>query len=87
MWGAFGAFVSENFPPAMRYSGASVSTQLGSVIPGGAAPIVAAFLVAQYGTGYAVAVALAICGVLGLWAAYQLKDYAHEEHMAGEQAE
>ena len=84
MWGAFGAFVSENFPAKLRYSGASISTQLGSVLPGGVVPIVAAYLAAKYGNGYAVAGLLAVCGVVGTWAACQLKDYGREEHMAGD---
>jgi len=83
MWGAFGAFVSENFPARLRYSGGAVSTQLGSVIPGGAAPLAAAWLVARYGTGYAIAVVLAVCGVIGLWAITRLKDYAGKAEMAG----
>jgi len=82
MWGAFGAFVSENFPARLRYSGASVSTQLGAVIPGGAAPIIAAWLAAQYGGGYAIAAFLAVFGVVGLAAAWQLKDYAGKAEMA-----
>ncbi len=34
MWGSIGAFVSENFPPQLRYSGTSVSMQLASAITG-----------------------------------------------------
>jgi len=83
MWGAFGAFVSENFPARLRYSGAGVSSQLGSVIPGGAAPLVAAGLVAHYGSGYAIAVYLAICGLIGIFAITRLKDYAGKAEMAG----
>ena len=83
MWGAFGAFVSENFPARLRYSGAGVSSQLGSVIPGGVAPLAAAWLVARYGSGYAIAIYLAVCGVIGLYAITRLKDYAGKAAMAG----
>jgi MFS family permease len=83
MWGAFGAFVSENFPARLRYSGAGVSSQLGSVLPGGLAPIVAAWLVARYGSGYAIAVFLALCGLVGVFAITRLKDYAGKAEMAG----
>ena len=83
MWGAFGAFVSENFPARLRYSGAAVSSQLGSVIPGGAAPLVAAWLVARYGSGYAIAAYLAVCGLIGIFAITRLKDYAGKAEMAG----
>jgi MFS family permease len=84
MWGAFGAFVSENFPARLRYSGAGVSSQLGSVIPGGLAPLVAAALVAHYNSGYAIAVYLAVCGLVGVFAITRLKDYAGMAEMAGD---
>ena len=83
MWGAFGAFVSENFPARLRYSGAGVSSQLGSVIPGGLAPLVAVALVARYNSGYAIAVYLALCGLIGIFAITRLKDYAGKAEMAG----
>ena len=73
----------ENFPARLRYSGAAVSSQLGSVIPGGAAPLVAAWLVARYGSGYAIAVYLAVCGLIGIFAITRLKDYAGKAEMAG----
>jgi MFS family permease len=84
MWGAFGAFVSENFPARLRYSGAGVSSQLGSVIPGGLAPLVAVWLVARYGSGYAIAAYLALCGLVGIFAITRLKDYAGKAEMAGD---
>jgi MFS family permease len=83
MWGAWGAFVSENFPARLRYSGAGVSSQLGSVIPGGVAPLVAAWIVARYGSGYAIAAYMAVCGLIGLYAITRLKDYAGKTEMAG----
>jgi MFS family permease len=83
MWGAFGAFVSENFPARLRYSGAGMSSQLGSVIPGGLAPLVAVWLVARYSSGYAIAIYLAVCGLVGLFAITRLKDYAGKAEMAG----
>jgi MFS family permease len=83
MWGAFGAFVSENFPARLRYSGAGVSSQLGSVLPGGLAPLVAVALVARYHSGYAIAVFLALCGLVGIFAITRLKDYAGKAEMAG----
>ena len=83
MWGAFGAFVSENFPARLRYSGAGMSSQLGSVIPGGLPPLVAAWLVARSGSGYAIAVYMAVAGLVGLYAITRLKDYAGKVEMAG----
>jgi MFS family permease len=83
MWGAWGAFVSENFPARLRYSGAGVSSQLGSVIPGGVAPLVAAWFLARYHSGYPIAVYMAACGMIGLYAITRLKDYAGKTEMAG----
>jgi MFS family permease len=83
MWGAWGAFVSENFPARLRYSGAGVSSQLGSVIPGGLAPLVAAWIVARNGSGYAIAAYMAVSGLIGLYAITRLKDYAGKVEMAG----
>ena len=83
MWGAFGAFVSENFPARLRYSGAGISSQLGSVIPGGLAPLVAVALVDHYHSGYAIAVYLAVCGLVGVFAITRLKEYAGKAEMAG----
>ena len=83
MWGAFGAFVSENFPARLRYSGAGISSQLGSVIPGGLAPLVAVALVDHYHSGSAIAVYLAVCGLVGVFAITRLKEYAGKAEMAG----
>jgi len=83
MWGAWGAFVSENFPARLRYSGAGVSSQLGSVIPGGLAPLVAAWILARYHSGYPIAAYMAACGLIGLYAVTRLKDYAGKAEMAG----
>jgi MFS family permease len=83
MWGAWGAFVSENFPARLRYSGAGVSSQLGSVIPGGVAPLVAAWILARYNSGYPIAVYMAVCGLIGVYAITRLKDYAGKVEMAG----
>ena len=48
MYGPQAAFFAELFPVEMRYSGASLGYQLGAVIGGGFAPIVAAALFAEY---------------------------------------
>ncbi len=60
-----------------------MSSQLGSVIPGGLAPLVAVALVARYNSGYAIAVYLALCGLIGIFAITRLKDYAGKAEMAG----
>ncbi|MGO4839953.1 MFS transporter, partial [Rhizobiaceae sp. 2RAB30] len=58
----------------LRYSGASLGYQLASVIAGGPAPLIAAWLFASYGTAYAVAFYILACSVLSLFAASQMTD-------------
>jgi len=60
MYGPQGAFLSELFGTRVRYSGASLGTQLASVFAGGLAPLIATWLLADYGTA---AVALYVIGM------------------------
>jgi MFS transporter, MHS family, shikimate and dehydroshikimate transport protein len=60
MYGPQGAFLSELFGTRVRYSGASLGTQLASVFAGGLAPLIATWLLADYGTS---AVALYVVGM------------------------
>ncbi len=74
MWGPLGAFISENFPPKVRYSGGSIGGQLAAVISGGPAPLIATALAAQFHTGYAVSAYIAFCAVLSIIGAALLRD-------------
>jgi MFS transporter, MHS family, shikimate and dehydroshikimate transport protein len=60
MYGPQGAFLSELFGTRVRYSGASLGTQLASVFAGGLAPLIATWLLSDYGTS---AVALYVIGM------------------------
>lgn len=71
MYGVQGAFVAEQFPARVRYSGTSVAYTLSGLVSGAIAPLVAALLLRQYGTGVAIAVyvaasALVTCVALAL---------------------
>ncbi len=48
-YGASASFLIEMFPPEMRYSGASISYQLASIVAGGFTPIIATALLAWSG--------------------------------------
>jgi metabolite-proton symporter len=48
------ALFAELFPPAIRYSGASLGYQVGAILGGGLAPIVATALYASFGTSLAI---------------------------------
>jgi metabolite-proton symporter len=62
-YGAQASIISEQFPANVRYAGAGIGYQLSSLVAGGPAPIIAAWLAATY-SGYAVATYIAIGGVV-----------------------
>jgi hypothetical protein len=53
----------------------SLGYQLASVIADGPAPLIAAWPFAQYGSGYAIAAYILLCGILSLISTAMLKDY------------
>jgi MFS family permease len=58
------AIMAEMFPTRMRYSGVSLGYQVTSIIAGSLAPIIATALLQQYGSGFPVAVYVALaCAV------------------------
>jgi len=64
MYGPQAALFAELFPVEVRYSGATLGYQLGSVLGGGFAPIVATALFARFETSAAIAVYLfAMCAI------------------------
>jgi MFS family permease len=75
MYGPQAALIAESFTGRLRYSGASLGYQLSSVIAGGPAPLIAAWLFSTYGTAYAVAFYMLACSVLSLIAAALMTDY------------
>jgi metabolite-proton symporter len=63
MYGPQASMIAEVFPLRLRYSGASLGYQLASVVAGGPAPIIASFLMHQFGTPYAISAYLMVMGV------------------------
>jgi metabolite-proton symporter len=64
MYGPQAALFAELFPPEVRYSGASIGYQLGAVVGGGFAPIIATALFAHYGSTFPIALYLAaVCAI------------------------
>jgi MFS family permease len=78
-YGPQAALIAEAFTPRLRYSGASLGYQLASVIAGGPAPIIATALFAVYGSGYAVAVYIAVCALITLVSAAFMPDYTGQD--------
>ena len=75
MYGPQAALIAECFTPRLRYSGASIGYQLASVTAGGPAPLIATALLAAYGSGYVIAVYIAITAIISLIATIMLPDY------------
>ena len=79
MYGPQAALIAESFTGRLRYSGASLGYQLASVIAGGPAPLIAAWLFGTYHTPYAIAGYIAVCGVISLIATAMMSDYTGKD--------
>ncbi len=79
MYGPQAALIAESFTPRLRYSGSSLGYQLASVIAGGPAPLIAAWLFKEYQTGYAIAIYIAACAVVSLVSAGFMPDYTGKD--------
>jgi len=79
MYGPQAALIAESFTPRLRYSGASLGYQLASIIAGGPAPLIATWLLAKYGTGWAVAYYIFLCAAISFAATLALPDYTRKD--------
>ena len=79
MYGPQAALIAESFTGRLRYSGASLGYQLASVIAGGPAPLIAAWLFATYGSGYAIAAYILACALVTIISAALLTDYTNRD--------
>jgi metabolite-proton symporter len=75
MYGPQAALIAESFSGKLRYSGSSLGYQLASVIAGGPAPLIAAWLFAQYQSAWPIAWYIAGCAVVTLFATAMMRDY------------
>src|SRR5699024_5521026 len=75
-YGPQSALFAEMYPTHVRYSGASISYALGAVLGGAFAPMIAQALESGTGTVYSVGVYLSAITVIGLVAAFFIKDNA-----------
>jgi len=75
MYGPQAALIAESFSGKLRYSGSSLGYQLASVIAGGPAPLIAAWLFAQYHSAWPIAWYIAVCAVVTLVATAMMRDY------------
>src|SRR3982751_5304411 len=79
MYGPQAALIAESFPGRLRYSGSSLGYQLASVIAGGPAPLIAAWLFGHYQSSYAIAIYILACAIITLVATAMMKDYTGKD--------
>ena len=75
MYGPQAALIAESFSGKLRYSGASLGYQLASVIAGGPAPLIAAWLISLYHSAWPIAWYIAACAIVTLVATAMMRDY------------
>jgi MFS family permease len=73
-YGPQAAFIAENFPGSLRYSGSSLGYQLASITAGGPAPIIALVLLQRFGTSMAIAAYMSVCALISLVCVYALSE-------------
>jgi len=78
-YGPQAALIAESFTPRLRYSGASLGYQLASIIAGGPAPLIAAWLFGVYKSGYVIALYILGCAVVSLIATAMMTDYTGKD--------
>src|SRR5262249_31724478 len=79
IYGPHAALIAESCTVRLRYSGGARGYQWAAVIAGGAAPLIATWLFAQFKSGYVVAVYILLCAVITLIACSLMKDYTGKD--------
>ena len=84
VYGPQGALISECFTPRLRYSGTSIGYQLASITAGGPAPLIATALLANFNSGWPIAVYILFYGVVSFVATALLPDYTNRDISEGQ---
>ncbi|WP_395670585.1 MFS transporter [Phenylobacterium sp.] len=74
MYGPQAAFFTELFSTEVRYSGASLGYQLGAILGGALAPLVATALLARFGTSLAISIYMAAAAAISLLSVTLLRE-------------
>lgn len=78
-YGPQASMIAESFPTELRYGGAGLGYQLASLIAGGPAPLIAVFLIHQFGSGYAVAFYMLATSLITLAAVTAMRDHSRSD--------
>ena len=84
-YGPQAAFIAESFPPSVRYSGSSLGYQLASITSGGPAPLIAAWLLHDFGTSAAISTYLVIIAAISFVSALFLPDRSQQNYTSEDQ--
>lgn len=82
MYGPQAAFLAEMFSAEVRYSGVSLGYQVGAILGGALAPIIATALLARYQSTIGISIYIAFACVLTLLSVYALKETGGSEAKA-----
>lgn len=74
MYGPQAALFAELFSTEVRYSGASLGYQVGAILGGALSPLIATALLAEFGTGFAISIYIAIASAISLLSVALLKE-------------
>jgi MFS family permease len=74
MYGPQAAFLAEMFSTKMRFSGASLGYQLGAIVGGALAPLIATALLARFGNSLAISVYIALACAITVVSVLLLKE-------------
>jgi len=78
-YGPQAALIAESFTGRLRYIGSSLGYQLASIIAGGPAPLIAAYLFGVYHSAIPIAIYIAVCAVITLVATALMTDYTGQD--------
>jgi MFS family permease len=81
-FGSQSALIAESFTGRLRYSGASIGFNFASLIAGGPAPLIAAYLLATYKSTTPIVFYLVGCAVIGLIGTLLVPDRFRTDHNA-----
>ena len=78
-YGPQAALIAESFTGRLRYSGASLGYQLASVVAGGPAPLIAAYIFSRTKSGISIAGYILVCAVISFIATATVRERSKQD--------